>query len=291
MISGAPEAFGQNGVIREVISGGGGTAGSAGHIVRGTLSQTGIGRTARGGGNRHDAGFWYRAYRPEIVAVVSIPEIEANVGNRLTIPLQLSTSQIRGDFFPRGFRARVRFNSTLVHLTGNNPLCSYDGDDCVFEFTGTAQGPNGTIAELDCITALGNAESTELIIEEFEWERRAEEHVTMTKDNGALRLLDVCREGDEIRLIRTAVASRMRLWPSPARELASLEFVAGESGPVEIRLVDMLGSDAATLVKEEIEADRIYRTDVDLSGIPSGSYIVVYRTATRTLTQRLLIQH
>lgn len=291
LLLGHTDVFGQNTVTREVISGGSGTTASTGYLVRGTLSQTGIGRITHGNNDRHDAGFWYWAYQPELVAKVFIPQIEANVGNRLTIPLQLTTSQLRGSFFPRGFRARIRFNSTLVHLTQNTPVCSYDGDDCVVEFTGTAQGENGTIAELECIAALGNDLSTELVIEEFEWERRAEERVTVTKENGELRLLDVCREGDQIRLIQTVAASRLRLWPNPAEEQTTLEFIANESGPVDISLVNMLGSKATSLVAEDIEADRIYRMDINLRDVPSGSYMVVYRTATGTLTQRLMIRH
>lgn len=284
-------AFGQNGVTRDVISGGGGTTGSTGHIVRGTLSQTGIGRIARKDGDRHDAGFWYWAYQPEIVSKVFIPQLEANVGDRLTIPLQLTTTQLRGSFFPRSFRVRIRFNSTLIHLTQNDPVCSYDGDDCVVEFTGTAQKENGTIAELECITALGNDLATPLVIEEFVWETRPEERTAVIKEHGELRLLDVCREGDQIRLIHTVAASRIRLWPNPAEEVTTLEFIANESGPAEIRLVNLLGSEIATLVEEEIEADRIYRMEVDLQDIPSGPYMVVYRTATATLTQRLMIRH
>lgn len=285
-------AFGQNTVTREVVSGGGGTTGSPGHIVRGTLSQTGIGRLTHGNADRHDAGFWYWAYQPEVVSTVSIPEIEANVGNRITIPLQVITPQVRGTFFPRAFRARIRFNSSLLHLAAGGPACSYDLNDCVIEVTGISQNGNETIAELEAITALGNAEKTDLVIEEFEWERRAEERTVVTKRDGELRLLDVCREGDQIRLITAGgAASRLRVWPNPAGPRATLEFVSNESGPVEIRLVGMIGSEAARLVAKEIEADRIYHTEIDLSDIPSGSYMVVYRSATKTLIERLLIQH
>ena len=66
-------------------------------------------------------------------------------------------------------------------------------------------------------------------------------------------------------------------------------FVAAETGPVVVRVVDMLGNEVARLVDAEAEAERLYSSDIDLKQIPSGSYVVVFTTPTGVVTQRLMI--
>lgn len=287
--SGASELRAQTSIIRKVMGGGGGTTSSSGHIVRGTLSQTAVGRMTRNGSDRHDVGFWYWAYQPEVVARVSIPHLQATTGTRLTFPMTLTIDEERKPFFPRAFRARVRFNRTLLHQQGTTPPCDAAVDGCVIEINGVANGA-GTIAEMQFLTALGDSEATELAFEEFEWDQKGEERIATVKDDGEMRLLDVCREGGQIRLIRSGeFASRIRVWPNPASDHAMLEYVAAESGPVLIRLVDLYGNEVARLLESEVEAQRLYQAEIDIDAIPSGSYTVVYSTPTQTTTQRLLI--
>jgi hypothetical protein len=280
----------QTTISRDVVAGGSGTTSSGGHSVRGTVSQTAVGRLTHASTDRHDVGFWYRAYQPEVIARVSFPLLEAEVGTRVTIPLLLTTTTARKPFFERPFRARVRFNGTLLHPAGSTPPCAYDGDDCVIEISGVASG-DGTIAALEFIVALGNAERTPLVIESFEWYAKHEdERIATTRENGELALLGVCREGDEIRLIRSgAFLSRLRAWPNPVTSSGTVEFVSAETGPVSVLLVDMLGNTVATLVERNAEAQRLYQVAIDLENISSGSYHLVYITPSQRISQRLLI--
>jgi hypothetical protein len=280
----------QTQITRDVVAGGGGTTSSGGHTVRGTVSQTAVGRLTHASNERHDVGFWYRAYQPEVVARVSIPSLEAEVGTRVTIPVRLTTSESRKPFFERPFRARIRFNGTLLHAVGSTPACTYDEDDCLIDISGTATA-DGTIAELEFIVALGNAESTPLVIESFEWQPKHEdERIATTREHGELKLLGVCRVGNEIRLIRSgAFLSRMRAWPNPISRAGTVEYVSAESGPITLLLVDMLGNTITTLVETDVEAQRLYQVEIDLENIPSGSYHLVYITPSQRMTQRLLI--
>jgi hypothetical protein len=285
------ELHAQTTVTRKVIAGGGGTTASSGHTIRGTLSQTAVGRLTYGSSaDRHNVGFWYWALRPEVVTRVSIPQLQAEPGTRLMIPLNLETGPTLAPFIPRPFRARIRFNHTLLHAAGSTPACTYDNNDCVIEINGIATVEDGVIAEMEFIVALGNAESTPLTIEEFTWEQKGEERIATVREHGELQLLGVCREGDQIRLIRSgSFASRIRIWPNPVAERATLEFVSAETGPVEIRLVDMLGNDVAELVTAEAKAEQLYRLELDLGAVASGSYVLVYSTPSGKMTQRLLV--
>jgi hypothetical protein len=284
-----PELRAQTSIIRKVVGGGGGTTASSGHIIRGTFSQTAVGRMIHNGSDRHDVGFWYWAYQPEVIARVSIPHVDAEAGTRLTIPMTLTVDETRKPFLPRAFRARVRFNRTLLHQTGATPPCDPGVDGCVIEINGVANA-DGTIAEMEFVTALGDSEATPLAFEEFEWEQKGEERIATAKDDGEMRLLGVCREGGQIRLIRSgAFASRIRVWPNPATDHAMVEYVAAESGTISIRLVDLYGNEVARLLESDVEAQRLYQAEIDLDAVPSGSYTVVYSTPTQTTTQRLLI--
>lgn len=280
---------GRPAITRRVVAGGGVTSTSSSHGIRGTLSQTAVGRLTHDRSDRHDVGFWYWAHRPQVVARVSLPMLEAEVGTRLTIPLSLEVDDTPRPFLPRPFRARIRFNHTLLHPAGTTPPCSYDVDDCVIEINGIAQ-EEGIIAEMDFIVALGNSESTPLTIEEFTWQQITEERIATVRQHGELKLLGVCRVGDEIRLITTgAFASRIRVSPNPASTHTTLEFVSAEAGPAEIRLVDLFGREILLLAEQEIDAEQLYRVEVELEGIASGSYMVVFATSSQVLTERLLI--
>ena len=278
-------------VTRQQVSSGGGVIGSSSHTVRGSVSQTAIGRVLRPSeGNRHEIGFWYRAYRPEYRATVSIPAHEAEVGTRLGIRVELTTGDTEIPFTPRPYRMTLRFNSTLLHPIESTPACSYDGDDCLIEIIDTARTSNGTILELPFLAALGNAEETALEIVSFEWYRRGEERISTRTVNGSFRLLDVCREGGELRLIETHRSARLRVWPNPATTSAQIEFRSSSEGPVSIRVVDLLGNLVATVVDREIEQERLYNVTLPLDGMASGTYTLIYQTPRGSFTERLLVR-
>ncbi|MCB9216839.1 MAG: T9SS type A sorting domain-containing protein [Candidatus Kapaibacterium sp.] len=281
-------------VTRDVISGGGGTTQTTGTVVRGTLSQTAVGRLKTGGAfERHDVGFWYKAYQPEVVTTVSLPIIETNVETRVSVDLTLKTffpRELTRPFFPRPFTARIRFNGTLLHPIEGTPTCNWDGDDCVLEIRDTARSPEGIIASFSFLTALGNQEGTPLTIEEFTWSRLGEERISVVEEHGALTLLDVCREGDQIRLIESGAAARLSIWPNPASSSATIECTPNESGMADIRLVNLLGAEVAQLAQQQMEADRSYRLSLDLTTIPSGTYTLILRLPATTITRRLIVR-
>jgi hypothetical protein len=290
-LSATPALHAQTILKRNVMGGGGGTVTSTEHTVRGTLSQTAVGRLTHAGSDRHDVGFWYWAYHPDVITQVSIPTMQAEIGTRVRIPVEVTVGTTLIPFTPRNFHARISYNHTLLRTAGNTPPCTRDGNDCDIEFDGTLHSDSEVVAELEFVVALGDTEATPITIEEFTWEQGSgEERVATVRHNGELQLLGVCRVGGELRLITAgAFASRVRVWPNPASKEATMEFVSAEGGPATIRLVDVLGNEVARLYDAEIDPERLYQWKLDLSGIPSGSYTVVCRTTTKAVTQRLMI--
>lgn len=278
-------------VSREVVAGGGGTLRGGERIVRGTLSQTAVGVLARPDASELQfAGFWHRAYRPEAVTTLSLPRIETTTRSRVVVELRLETTGNRSPFTPRPFTIRIRFNSTLLHPLEGTPACSYDGDDCIIEISDTARLENGVIARIPFITALGNAESTPLRIESVEWDKRGEERIRVEKIDGELLLLDVCREGEEVRTIRSGPVARLAIHPNPTSGDATLDLTPNESGPVTIRLVDPLGAERLRFPTVSVEAGRHYPLQLSLSSLPSGVYTLLVQTPSGLSTKQLIIQ-
>ena len=284
-------ASAQHRVDRGVMGSGGGTTGSSGHFVSGTLSQTAAGLISRENRNLTGIGFWHKAF-VEADVLVRFPIVEAEVGTNVTIPLILDNSQGLLRYGPRSFKATIRFNRSLLEPRGTTPPCTPDGDDCVMEISGQLAGTLAdTLARLEFTAVLGNAESTPLTIDTVVWEQHGESKFTARKENGEFRLLGVCREGDHVRLIRGGgPASRLQAIPNITDGTTRLDFVANETGNVRIALVDPLGREQSLLFESEAEAARLYQLNVDLGNLPTGGYFIVMQAGRERLIERIQIQ-
>lgn len=296
LLAGIPyDLQGQTTTRRDVLTSGSGETSGPEHSFRGSLSQSAVGRLTRGipspgvDAPLHLAGFWYVGYRPDIITRVSFPRIETNLETEITLPLQLETEGAVRPFAPRPFTARIRFNATLLFPIGRTPPCIGSDGFCTIEIADTARVENGTIYELTFLTILGDAESTPVEIVDFTWGRRGEERISVLKEPGEVRLLDLCREGDSIRLIRSGTTSRLAIRPNPARTSTTIDFSTNQRTNVELVLVDLLGKEVLRTEREEIRPDVLYSRTIDITRLPSGSYLLLCRTGAGVMSQRLII--
>lgn len=296
LLTSHPVLDAQHRVERPVGSSAGGWSSSGGYRVGGTLSQSAAGLLQRDSGlagiGLARVGFWHRP-SVEATAVVRIPEISAEVGTRLTIPVILESSERLLHYGPRSFRLRLRFNRTLLDPDPlSTPPCVLEGGDCVMEITGRVEGIlSDTIARLEFTALLGDAEATPLAIDTIEWEERGERRFRAERTNGLFTLLGVCREGGQIRLIHTgAPAGRLSILPNVTQGSTTLEFLSPESLPVRITLVDALGREQRVLVNADAESSRLYRIGIDLSDLATGGYFVVMQAGETRLIERVNIR-
>ena len=286
-------ATAQRDVIRDVFGGGGEDMNSDKHTVHGTISQTAINRVLRPNDHGHNIGFWYWAKKFGSQVCVRLPRVAADAGATVKIPLILEESV---DLLRRGpvrFRARIRYNGTLLEPTGVTPECQWEGDECVLEVEGTAVNDLGVLMELEFVAKLGNDVNTPLVIEEFEWFPEDNRAVRTKRKHGEFTLLGICRVGDNPRLILSntgGVVARISAMPNPASDFVTVEFVAGEAGNARVALVDGLGMEQALIAEQVVERDRTYRVGVDLSTISSGSYFLVLKTPTVVRSTPLIIR-
>lgn len=288
----ATAADAQHRIIREVMGSGGSPVRTERHTAHGTISQTVIGRLSRPAGEvNHNVGFWYWAKKFESFVCVRVGEAAAEPGTRLTIPVRLEQAEQLLRRGPLQYRARIRFNGTLLDPVGQTPKCQWDADDCIIELTGTVTEENQILAELEFIAKLGNDISTPLVLEEFEWLNVGEREIKTVLKHGQFTLLGVCRIDGQVRLIFShGVSARVSVMPNPASDYANIEYVSDELGHVRLSLVDGIGVERLLLADQEVEGARLYQLQVDLSRMPSGSYFLILQTPNITRTVPLIIQ-
>lgn len=284
-------------IIRRVNGSGGRMMQGGLYGLHGTVSQTTIGRISATAGLESRAvgvGFWYWARTIESFACVRIGDGEAMPGETLKIPLLLEQVERFPANTPTGFYVRIRYNRSLLQPTGDTPECTFDQNECILEINGAITPQmieQGILAEFEFLAKLGDSENTPLVIEEFRWTGLGENQITTQTKNGLFTLLGICREGGEIRLVHAAgPASRLRVFPNPVRDRVSIEFTSREEGEATIVLVDQFGRDVADLAAMQVESNKLYRIETDLSSISSGAYFMVLRTPGEIKTVRVVIE-
>lgn len=275
-------------IPHSVISAGATKANSGNASLRGTVTQTSIGRVVQGT-TRHNIGFWYAAQNAlsNGGTLVVIPQTEGTTGVSMKVPLILQQSKnlITTTFPRRSFEATIRYNATV--LESINLPCNRVNDVCTLTVSGTTGDSAGILAELEFIPKLGNADRTPLEIVSFVW-KDAPAIKTITK-NGEVRLLNVCREGDSVRLVRQVAATMLAAYPNPASNHVTVDYTLGEQGNTTIEMIDMQGRVVATLLSGNSKPGN-FTDKINLLLIPNGSYFLRMQTPNELFTKQITVQ-
>lgn len=258
---------------------------TASHTLRGTLGQTVIGRT-KIGATIQSVGFWYR---PRLGGTtVAMPATEGEIGTRVSIPVMLTHSKALVINGPRTFTIKLRYNRTVLVYEGPFTVIQ-DGNDNVVTITGNATDSVGVLAELSFLVTLGNAERTDLTLDEVAWGGSGAPATTVV--NGTFQALGVCKEGDVVRLIRrkntTAITG---IAPQPARDIIDVDVLLGANGPMSLHVIDLTGATVATLVHDMNAKASLHKLTYDVSQLISGSYYLVLQTSGQLHTTSLIIR-
>ncbi|MDH7515325.1 MAG: SBBP repeat-containing protein [Bacteroidota bacterium] len=213
-------------------------------------------------------------------AAVRLPDTEAAPGEFISIPLLLTGSENLFLAGAKDFRARVRFESSILEPAVANASWSRSGADYVFEVQGGASDTVGVLATIPCRAMLGAVERIPLRIESFEWTAGAVR--TMTAD-GVFSLI-ICREGGPRLFDGSKRAFLAQNRPNPFNAQTVISFGLVEAGPMRLAVFDMLGRRVKILEEGMRDAGR-YETVFDAGDLPSGSYRVVLDSGTTHLTR------
>lgn len=153
-------------------------------------------------------------------------------------------------------------------------------------YEGEWSGESDTLRVLPFIAALGNAESTPIVIESFAWEDGCSGGLATT--DGRFNVSGLCPDGGT-RLFFSGDSIFLKpVAPNPARDRVRVEYGVVEQGRTELLLVNGAGGTAAVLVNGPL-APGHYLLDVPTGTLPSGPYYLLLKTPTQVLTQPVLI--
>ncbi len=216
-------------------------------------------------------------------SILSVDTISAGVGAIVDIPVRLRASAPAAMTGVTGYYSELRLNATLLFPCNGTPSGSItDGMRTIVLDTLPAQADTaGVLVTLHFIATLGDSENTPLILQ-HSYARRG--MVSVTEEPGFFQLLDICRQGGT-RLI--SLTNRLHLYqnrPNPCSGRTTIDYEVIEHGMVRIIVTDVFGRELATVVDAHVEPGR-YTTPFDASGLPSGTYMVLLRTPSSTVSR------
>ena len=219
-------------------------------------------------------------------AVVKIPDDSCRVGDNITIPLILQSSNNLIQSGVHDFKAKISYNSSLLFpINGLLPGTQTGGIETI-EISGPVTDSVGTLYNMHFTAALGNAECTEMSIDTMIWQ---DAMVNVSMVNGQFCLTNVCHEGGS-RLINTNQNIKlMEAKPNPAGDKVIFNFETIEDGQTELFLSDLLGNKLATIF--ETGSYGKYTIEFDLSSLNSGIYFYTLKTPTARMSKALIVNN
>lgn len=264
----------------------GGVSTTSSFTMRSSLGQAFIGRP-KTTATIQGVGFWYRPQRAA-GATVAIPATEGEIGTRVSIPVMLTQSSRLVVAGPRGFTIKVRYNNTVLVYKGAFPVTTEGGENIV-TITGTVRDTVTVLADLDFLVTLGNAERTDMIIDDVQWQGTTS--MATDRVNGIFQALGVCKEGDIVRLIhRKSSTAITGIAPQPAIDNIDVNVILGTDGPMSLHIIDLAGTSVAMLVYDEKAKAGKHSFTFDISHLISGSYYMVMQTSHQLHTATMIVR-
>jgi|GEM_PF-1917479 len=217
-------------------------------------------------------------------AGIFIADGSAAPGEIVEIPVYLRNGRHIALSGATAFRLTLKYNRTLLRPMFEG-LHSASGDQKSSVISLPAIAGDGLLALLRFEAALGNDTATALIPEHVE---SVGGPVALTAYGGYFHLDGICREGG-LRLLdpdgRIALHPNT---PNPFNPLTLIDYEVIETAHTRLSVVDRAGRTVTTLVDGTIAPGK-YRAVFDGSALPSGIYLCVLQTESRTLARPMTL--
>ncbi len=212
---------------------------------------------------------------------VSLPDISARPGERVSIPLTLVEEENLARAGARFFSGWLLFDRSVLHPL-SMPYIDSAGLRKV-RVTGNATTAGEVVALLEAEALWGSSEESVILLEDAGWDAG---DVQVTSLAGRIRL-DLCREGGT-RLYKPSGETRLLgNRPNPFNGVTRIDYELGETGPMELSVHDALGRRIAVpLCGNGLRG--VHSVSFDAGGLPSGAYLVVLR-AGETMSQKHIL--
>ncbi len=247
--------------------------------------------------------------RPPVTgfAEITIPTtLTGEPGKRIEIPIVLVQSQRMEEVGATTFRARLRFNGTLLdplgvrvkgesfpkgsaESTGRIIDTVMNGSEMVMnvEFM-NSPFPTGadTLGFIDALVMLGDAITTPIEIDTVVW---TDANVRTTENDGTFALQGYCDAGGN-RLLKVSGSFGIKtVAPNPFNPTTEILFETAEAGETTLTIHDLYGRQVAVLIDGERLPVQAHVATWDASAYPSGIYHAVLVTPTQRSVYRLFL--
>jgi len=223
----------------------------------------------------------------EAITTVSLPVIEAAPGDTIVIPLKLLSERNLYRSGATRYRTTIQYNGTLMEPIDPFYKSAMTSEgEIVFDGTLPQATTGGDLARIRCIVMLGDAESTPLHIEVFDW---TDGKVSVIKIDGELRINNICREGGTRLFSADGEIDLKPVRPNPVSSVAQIEYEVVEQGRTELYITDLFGRTVKTLVDGDILPGH-YVVTFNAADLLSGPYQYVLQTPTKVLSRQMIIR-
>jgi hypothetical protein len=212
--------------------------------------------------------------------------ITAEPGEAVQIPLILKTSENLDSCHSIDFTAQISFNKSLLVPTGTTPHGTITGNQRVIEVNGARIDSNKTLAVLNFIATLGDAEMTPVKLESFVWNDCTFDVATI---DSIFALRGICYAGGKARLFKSGSAGYVIANPNPAENTVEIEFGMAESCPIRLSVHDVLGNNIMTIIEGFTEKGRYVKT-IDVKQFQTGIYFLILETHSGAFTNILEVK-
>lgn len=187
------------------------------------------------------------------------------------------------------FRVKLSYNPTILTMLDSKAVKTFDLIKETVEITSPWDNVAELLGEFEVEAGLGNAEFSDLVIEEFNW-LDAQGNVIdfgTEKQNGTFKLLGICYEGGARLVNPNGIAGIIQIKPNPASEDIEIGINLIEKG---YSIVSIYNSNGEKMKEYNMTGKKGLQTiNLDISDFSNGLYFVQLLTPTIVKNQKLMI--
>lgn len=270
-----------------IISSGGTPMASQMNKVNGTVGQPVIGVVQRH--PKHaEQGFWYAANRIHDAngwhTTVSMPDIAGRNGQTITVPIFMASTQKLIVGGVRNWKARIRFNKSMLEPRGVTDLEEAD-NYYIVTLAGRATDTIQQLASFDAFVRLGNDTATALEFESFQW--LEESRMRIFAESGSFTDLSVCKAGGP-RLTAVAGNPILRVSPQPVADRGEVICLMAQDEVVRVVIYDADGTPVREVFSGPVAAGE-FHLPFSTMDLAAGAYVMSLRTQHHSVAEQFII--
>lgn len=214
-------------------------------------------------------------------ATIEVGKVEGRTGQNIQLPIYVKNATNLKSVH-KNIIATIEYNYSLLEPIGTTPKGSIINDFRQIEVSiPVVENSNNFTHNLEFKAMLGTAESTQINLVDV---RVAEGQANFTEEDGEFRLTDVCMSGEPRLFDPKGIAQVISITPNPAYDRITLTFESQEQGNHAISLYSSVGKKVLQVFNQNIQPG-VYQLDIDIEQLATGSYLLIYETPTKLLTE------